>query len=204
MALRLLIYDGNGKAGETALRSAWAAGARLYRALGRIDRFVGARTWSEALAWCAAQGRPIAEVQFWGHGRWGQALLGDEALSQASFATGHAHRDGLDALRSRLLPDGASLIWFRTCETFGATRGIAFAKQLTRELGARSAGHTHVIGALQSGLHGLRPGAQPSWSASEGLLRGTPDAPQAALPSSASATNTVHFMTPTVPVEWFA
>lgn len=204
MALRLLIYDGNGKAGETALRSSWAAGARLYRALGRIDRYIGARAWPEALAWCAAQGDPIAELQFWGHGRWGQALLGDEALSQASLAVGHRHRTGLDALRSRLLPDGGSLIWFRTCETFGATRGIAFAKKLTSELGARAAGHTHVIGALQSGLHGLRPGAEPNWSASEGLLRGTAEAPEAALPSSVGASNTIHFMTPAVPAEWFA
>jgi hypothetical protein len=203
VSLRLLIYDGNTKKGETALRSSWSAGARLYRALRRIDRFIGARSWAEALAWCDAQEAPIAEVQFWGHGRWGQALLGDEALSLASFAQKHPHRAHLDALRRRLLPDGASLIWFRTCETFGASRGIAFAKALTRALDARAAGHTHVIGALQSGLHGLRPGAEPNWSASEGLLRGTPDAPQAALASSAAAPNTVHFMTPAVPAEWF-
>lgn len=202
--LRLLIYDGNSKQGEALLRSSWAAGARLYRGLRRIDRFTGARSWSEALAWCAAQEGPIAEIQFWGHGRWGQALLGDEALSQASFAVGHPHRNGLDALRSRLLRDGTSLIWFRTCETFGATRGIAFAKKLTSELGVRAAGHTHVIGALQSGLHGLRPDAEPNWSPSEGLLRGTADAPEAALPSSVGASNTIHFMTPTVPAEWFA
>lgn len=204
MALRLLIYDGNQKAGEALLRSSWAAGARLYRSLGRIDRFVGARSWREAFAWCAAQPAPIAELQFWGHGRWGHALLGDEALSQASFSEGHAHRRGLHALRDCLLPDAQSLVWFRTCETFGASRGHAFAKTLTRELKTRAAGHTHVIGTLQSGLHGLRPGAEPHWAPSEGLARGTPDAPDAALPSHRNAINTVHFMTSSVPAEWFA
>jgi len=205
MALRLLIYDGNRKAGEAALRSSWSAGARVYRALGRIDSFFGAHSWPEALAWCAEQaaGAPIAELQFWGHGRWGQVLIGGEALSQASFGREHPHRARLDALRERLLPDGQSLVWFRTCETFGAARGIAFAETLTRELHTRAAGHTHVIGALQSGLHGLSAGAEPRWSPSEGLSRGTPDAPAAALPSSANAINTIHFMTSAVPHAWF-
>ena len=203
VALRLLIYDGNSKAGETPLRTSWAVGARVYRAMGRVDRFIGARSWAEALDWCAAQDGPIAELQFWGHGQWGRALLGDEALTRASFEEGHAHRAGLDALGERLLPNGESLVWFRTCETFGASAGIAFAKTLTRTLKTRAAGHTHVIGVYQSGLHGLVAGAEPHWSPSEGLARGTPDAPEAALPSSASAINTVHFMTPAVPPGWF-
>lgn len=203
MALRLLVYEGNPKNGEKALRSSWAAGARLYRTLGRVDRFFGARNWIEALEWCAAHGGPIAELQFWGHGRWGQALLGEDALSSASFTAPHAHRPGLDALRDRLLPNGESLVWFRTCETFGALRGIVFAKTLTRELKTRAAGHTYVIGALQSGLHGLRPGVAPHWSPAEGLARGTPDDPKSALPSSPTANNTVHFMTSAVPEAWF-
>jgi hypothetical protein len=203
MALRLLIYDGNSKAGETPLRTSWAAGARVYRAMGRIDRFIGARSWPEALAWCAAQNDVIAELQFWGHGRWGRALLGDEALAQASFENKHPHQAGLAALGERLLPNGDSLVWFRTCETFGASAGLAFAKTLTRTLRTRAAGHTYVIGALQSGLHGLVAGAEPHWPASEGLARGTPDAPEAALSSSATAGNTVHFMTGAVPPAWF-
>ncbi|MBL8744153.1 MAG: hypothetical protein JNK04_23760 [Myxococcales bacterium] len=203
MPLRVLIYDGNSRAGETALRSSWAAGARVYRALGRIDEFIGAREWGEALSWCAARRERIAELQFWGHGRWGRALLGDDALSQASFGESHPHRAPLDQLRGRLLPHGESLVWFRTCETFGAAPGQQFAKTLTLALETRAAGHTYVIGALQSGLHGLRPGAEPHWSASEGLARGTPDAPEAALPSAVNAINTVHFMTSAVPAAWF-
>lgn len=202
-ALRLLVFDGNGKAGETPLRTSWAAGARVYWAMRRIDRFIGARSWAEALDWCAAQNEPIAELQFWGHGHWGRALLGDEALTRASFDKGHAHHAGLRALGERLLPQGESLVWFRTCETFGASAGMAFAKTLTRTLNTRAAGHTHVIGVLQSGLHGLVPGAEPHWSPREGLARGTPDAPQVALPSTSDAINTVHFMTAAVPPAWF-
>src|SRR6185437_12193271 len=102
---------------------------------------------------------PIAEVQYWGHGRWGRALVAEDVLDARALGAGHPLRRGLDALRERLAP--GALLWFRTCETFGASPGIDFARRLSDHLGARVAGHTYIIGFHQSGLHGLAPGGVP-------------------------------------------
>ena len=200
-----MIYDATPGTNDKLLRASWAAGARLYRAMGRVDRFHGASSWSDAFAFVASlsSGREIAEIQYWGHGRWGRAMIGDDVLSARSFDRDHVHRPGLDRVRERLLPRGESLIWFRTCETFGADSGQRFASRLTDELGARAAGHTYVIGPFQSGLHGLRPGALPRWSAEEGLCAGTAGDPAQALMSTASAPNTIHFMNNAFPEAWF-
>lgn len=205
MALKLLVYDGTSQRGETALRTSWSAGARLYRGLRRVDAFLGASSWAEALAWCVDRpgADPIGEIQFWGHGKWGEARIAGDCLSTESFHPDHPHAPLLRALRDRLLPDGRSLVWFRTCETFGAVPGHRFAQTLTTSLGARGAGHTFVIGALQSGLHGLAPGQTPGWPPDEGLARGAPEFPVSAHDSSARAPNTVHFMTGAVPPSFF-
>ncbi|MGH7294356.1 MAG: hypothetical protein ACRELB_05465 [Polyangiaceae bacterium] len=203
--LRLLVYDGTSKPGERLLRTAWSRGARLYRGLRRIDAHHGAASWSDALDWLTSFGsaEPIAEIQVWSHGKWGLALIGDDALTARAFDRGHALRPRMDALRARMLPRGASLVWFRTCETFGAEAGRRFAERVAGELDARVAGHTYVIGALQSGLHGLVPGATAHWPVSEGLASGSPAAPERALVSSPSAPHTIHFMNGRVPEEWF-
>lgn len=206
MGLKLLVYDGTAKQGERPLRASWAAGARLYRALGRVDAYVGAQSWTDALAWCLRQpgDEPIEELQFWGHGKWGEARIAEDRLGISSFDADHPHAPLLHALRARLLPRGGSLVWFRTCETFGARPGHRFAERLTRELDVRAAGHTFVIGALQSGLHGLRPGEVPTWSDEEGLSAGTADAPRAAHDSAARAPNTIHFMNGRIPERFFS
>lgn len=149
----------------------WGAGGVLYRGLGRLDAGLGARTWAEALDWLAAfePRRPIAEIQYWGHGRWGEVRLADEVLSEAALQPGHRHHLRLQALAARLLPGSEGLIWFRTCETFGTAAGHRFARAWSRFFRCRVAGHTYVIGAWQSGLHGLLPDAEPDWPVDEGL-----------------------------------
>ena len=200
--MRVLVYDKTCVTSGRGLSIAWAAGSGLYRALGRISKSHGVASWSEALSWIATLEQPIDELQFWGHGKWGGALVGDELLDARSLSRDHEHRPGLDALRVKLAPD--ALIWFRTCETFGARRGIAFAEQLSDSLGARVAGHTYVIGFQQSGLHGLAPGAHADWSPDEGLVEGTPDDPVRARWSHRSAPNTITALSGRVPAAWFA
>lgn len=194
MALRLLVYDRTciPGAGRAPLSIAWRAGASLYRALDRVDASFGAASWSEAIAWLLAvdPSARIGEIQYWGHGRWGRALCGADELDRGALARGPLAAP-LVALRERLLPDGAALLWFRTCELFGARAGHDFARAWSDFLGARVAGHTFVIGFHQSGLHSLRPGETPSWPLDEGLARGTPDAPEAARGSRPWAPNTV-------------
>ena len=206
MALRLLIYDCTEKSGERALRAAWATGARVYRALGRVDAFHGATSWSDALAWLASHraGEEIAQIQYWGHGKWGRAFIASDVLDATSLTPSHAHAANLARISARMQPSGSSLFWFRTCETIGARAGQEFAVRLSDRLGARVAGHTYIIAALQSGLHGLRPGEKPAWDPEEGLAKGTPEAPAEAKWSRADAPHTVHFMTNEVPEEWFS
>jgi hypothetical protein len=200
--VRALIYDRTCVWRGGALSHAWAAGARLYRALGRIDAARGVASWDEALGWLATAPAPIDEVQYWGHGKWGCALVDRDVLDKRALARGHSLRAGLAALRDRMAP--GALLWFRTCETFGARRGIAFAEQLADFLGARVAGHTFVISFHQSGLHGLAPGARADWPPDEGLAAGTVDAPRLARRSRPWAPRTVTCMTPSVPPAWFA
>lgn len=200
--MRVLVFDRTCVRRGGGLTVPWAAGSYLYRGLGRIDRAKGVASWGEALAWLAAIDQKIDEVQYWGHGQWGRVLVGDERLSAASLRAEHEHHAGLTALRARLAP--GALVWFRTCSAFGARAGIAFAEALADFLGARVAGHTHVIGFHQSGLHGLVPGARADWDPAEGLAKGTPEAPEDARGSRPWATRTITCLHGAVPAPWFA
>jgi hypothetical protein len=141
----------------------------------------------------------IDEIQYWGHGKWGRVMIGDDVLDGDAIAS--RHRPAVDAIRACLAPD--ALVWLRTCETFGAYAGHDFAQRLGDAFGARVAGHTHVIGWYQSGLHGLAPGMRPHWPADEGLADGTPAAPIAARASSRRAPHTITCLAGAVPPAWF-
>jgi hypothetical protein len=182
-----VIYDRT----AAGLASAWWAGTRLYRALGRVSHTRGVASFADALDWLVhvEPDRAIAEVQLWSHGKWGDARLGSELFDERALLAGSALSTGLSELRARLAPE--ALLWFRTCETFGAERGQRFARALSDRMGARVAGHTFVIAVWQSGLHALAPGARPSWDPREGLAEGSPSRPIRALASSPSRPNTI-------------
>jgi hypothetical protein len=154
---------------------------------------------TDALDWVlrTAKDRPIRELQYWGHGKWGRILVDREPLDRGALAPGHALRPRLEALRERLSP--GALVWFRTCETLGAHEGRDFAAALGDFTGASVAGHTYVIGYFQSGLHVLAPGASASWSPGEGLLDGSPEAPRRARSSGPAEPNTITCFTHRVP-----
>jgi hypothetical protein len=204
MALRLMIFDETcrGGRGLPGLSRAWWSGAHLYAVLGRLDAWHGAATWEDGLAWLAGYctGEPIASIQFWGHGKWGSALVGADRLDAGSLDPGHRHRPALEAVRDRLAP--GALWWFRTCETFGARAGHDLARRFSEFLGCRAAGHTHVIGHWQSGLHSLAPGERPYWSLDEGLAEGTPDEPVRARRSRPGAVNTITCWHGRLPPGW--
>lgn len=202
MTERLIVFDRTCIRGRGALSPAWWLGSKLYRGLGRTDAAFGAATWADALRWLGSRREAIAEVQFWGHGKWGRALIGGDVLEASSLRDGHALRKGLDGLRARLAP--GALFWFRTCETFGASRGIDFGERLSDFLGARVAGHTFVIGVHQSGLHGLSPGVRADWSAEEGLAEGTALEPRRAKRSTPLSPRTITCLDGRVPEPWFA
>src|SRR5262245_48424191 len=141
--LRLVVYDATQLARRPrALGLSWHVGAKLYRAFGPVNAAFGARTWSDALSWLASYRpeTPIAEVQYWGHGKWGRALIDGDSLDRRALELGHPLRPGLEALRARLAPD--ALLWFRTCETAGARAGHDFIAALADFAGVRVAAHT--------------------------------------------------------------
>lgn len=195
--MRAMVYD------QTTgwLSRVWASGSVLYRGMRRLDAAHAATDWDGALRWLGTLAEPIREVQFWMHGKWGCAVIDSDVLDASDLSPASARRPLLDALRERLAPD--ALVWFRTCETFGAKRGIDFAERLADFLGARVAGHTYVIGFHQSGLHGLAPGRRAHWSADEGLLEGTADAPRCARQSAAGEPHTITCLRGRVPERWF-
>jgi hypothetical protein len=204
--LRLMVYDRTctGRPFLPGLTHAWASGAWLYRALGRFDAHFGAASWAEALAWLGDvdAGRPVAEIQYWGHGKWGKALIDRVGLGVDALASEHEHHTSLARIRERMLPAGQSLWWFRTCELFGADAGHEFARAWSDFFDATTAGHTFIISHWQSGLHSLRPGQTPSWSAEEGLIEGTAAEPVRARWSSWRAPNTVSFLSGHIPPDY--
>ena len=202
MALRLLVFDRTCVRGSGALSPVWSLGSRLYRGLGRVDAVRGVASWRETFAFVAEQRDSIEELQYWGHGKWGCAFVDREVLDRRALSPAHPLHDGLAALKERLAPD--ALVWFRTCETLGAARGIDFGERLADHLGARVAGHTFIIGLHQSGLHGLAPGTRADWSPNEGLAEGTAADPKRAKWSTPLSPRTITCFTGRVPPAWFA
>lgn len=201
--LRLMIFDRTcrGRSILPGLSHAWSCGGWLYRGLGRVDACKGVSKWTEALEWIAdhAPERKIAEIQFWGHGKWGAAKIGSASFGVHCLLRDHELKAPLDKIAARMLPAEKGLIWFRTCETFGAAPGHAFAAAISDRLGCRAAGHTYIIGPLQSGLHSILPGATPHWADDEALTAGTPACPERAAWSSFRAPNTITFMHGRIP-----
>lgn len=191
MGLRILIYDDTCRSKGLRLTYSWIAGARLYRALGRFDAEHSVTSWTEGLdaVLAASEHERISEIQYWGHGKWGLARVGDERLDLERIENDSAIRDRLIEIRDRLCDD--ALLWFRTCETFGAERGHEFSRSLSALLNCDVAGHTYIIGPWQSGLHRLRRGAKPSWDPREGLIKGDPQNPHRAAWSRPLAPNTI-------------
>lgn len=203
--LRLLVYDRTCIRTGAHLTPAWFIGANVYRAMQRIDAHLGATSWDEALSWLAEfkarDNEPIDEIQYWGHGRWGRVLIDEDRFDRTVLEEHHPLHSKLAAVRERLSPN--AFVWLRTCEAFGATAGHDFAQQLADSLGVRVAGHTFIIGVLQSGLRALAPGCRPRWSASEGLAEGTPDNPERAHTSNIDKPRTIHCLTNRVPRAFF-
>lgn len=199
-----MVYDRTcrGRALLPGLTHAWWTGGLVYRGLRRVDAWYGATTWEEALAWLGRVGEraPIAEIQFWGHGKWGLARVDREALDREALARAHPHHEALRRIKRGMVTGGRGLWWFRTCETLGAVPGQEFAQAWSEFFDARVAGHTYIIGPWQSGLHSLAPGERPTWSIHEGLVEGDdPERPSKALWSRRGLPNTIHCLNGVIP-----
>ena len=202
MGLRLAVFDATGHGGhwfQPFLTTSWRVGGGLYRhypqAL-RVDATFGATSWTDAAAWLASVSptAPIDEIQYWGHGLPGRLFVAADVLDADALTRGPL-ADDWRAVAARLSP--SSLVWFRTCGAFGGEAGHAFAKTAARVFGCRVAGHTYVIGPLQSGMHSVTPTTVPAWSKTEGQGQGG-----RLLGSSLRAPNTISFLHGAVPAGW--
>lgn len=205
--LRVMVYDQTdvGPWYRPGLSHSWWAGGWLYRGLSRLDAWKGFRTWPDAFDWLLhiSRDRPLREVQYWGHGKWGSLMMDGAALRADALEpdSGHPLAPRLEALRPRMSgPD--ALWWFRTCETFGGADGHHFAQAWSAHFDCRVAGHTFIIGPWQSGLHTLRPGQSPDWSATEGIIEGDARRPRKAAWSTAKAPNTISCLHGSIPADF--
>lgn len=200
--LDLVVYDDTcrGRTPFPGLTHSWIAGTRLFGLARHVDAWFPARDWSSALAWLGdvRTGASIRSVQFWGHGKWGRALIDGDPLDDTVLDPDHSLHDALDRVRRRFV-DSGGYWWFRTCETFGADAGHAFARRWADFLDVPVASHTYIIGPFQSGLHVLHPGDTPDWPRDEGLVEGTPESPERAAWSTPTAPNTVSCLRPHLP-----
>ncbi|MBK6694720.1 MAG: hypothetical protein IPG50_21295 [Myxococcales bacterium] len=206
MAQRLVLYDRTCTRPAGGLSAVWRGGAALYCASGAVNASVGIDDWAGAARAIEALDAPLAELQYWGHGRFGRvfvdrAPLDLRALVGAPGADAGARRV-VAVLKERLVTSERSLVWLRTCEAFGGDVGQAFAEALADTLGVRVGGHTHVIGFWQSGLHSLVPGQRALWPREEGIRRGTASAPELGAGSSPGLPCTIHCLQGRVPPGW--
>ncbi len=167
--VRLMIYDQttleDGLDVKTdALAYSWKFGSKLYKTFRMLDQVKGVSSWNEALNWIYIESlkEPISMIQFWGHGSPGRAYIGNDVLSNDDTWTTELKKIGAN------LTDDC-VFWFRTCSTFAGDPGLKFAKELSKKLDCRVAGHTHIITFFHSGLHVLAPNETPHWSANEGV-----------------------------------
>jgi len=165
------IKDGWNGFGNDGLAYTWFAGGKMYRWFRWVDEVKGVTSWDEALDWILEQGKDakISQIQYWGHGSWGNVWIGKTPLSKSTLTKDTPLRDKWTEV-SKVLTDDA-LIWFRTCSTFGNGKGHRFARAFTDFMDCKVAAHTHIIGPLQGGLHSLKPGQEIYWPEKEGVLK---------------------------------
>ena len=89
-----MLYDRTCRGGRSpGLSHAWAAAARCITRSAASMAGMARRAWAEGLDWLldASRDRPIAEIQFWGHGEWGGAWIEEELLTSTALSAGPLH-----------------------------------------------------------------------------------------------------------------
>lgn len=185
--MNLVVYDRNPGEGfmQRFLALSWALGCWIQKALGRVDAYYGAESWTDALAWLETHAGPFTSIQYWGHGQPGMVGMAGKGMPNGFFST----------LKPKLLPE--TLIWFRCCLVFQGEAGHKFSQKQANALGCRIAGHTVVIGPWQGGLHTRGPNEAPSWDVTEGEK--PPALPPHLFPVFS---NTIFCLRTTVPKGW--
>lgn len=162
--MRVTVYDKNPGVGivQWGLKVSWFLGCWIQKLFGAVDKYYGASSWEDALAWLSVQGAPLKSIQYWGHGSPGTIWLAQMAMPVDKF---------IETVKPKVVPD--SIIWWRVCSAFQGLKGQGFSKRLANELDCTIAGHTRTIGPMQGGLHTRKPNTEPSWPVTDGELPST-------------------------------
>lgn len=212
--IRVMIYDDStlrdGWDGfkEDGLALSWKWGDKLYRMFGGFDVSFGAQNINEALDYLVelSEKEKISQIQFWCHGWPGRLYLGDSYLDERSFYRNRETAKKISLISERMTDDG--LFWFRACSTFAGEAGQTFAKRFVELINndntaRRAAGHTYIIGMLQSGLYTLGKNEEPGWDVNEGLVAGeSVSFPQKLQWSNLFRPNTILFLRGAIPKGW--
>ena len=151
---RIIVYDATSANGLLGLT--WNAAALLAMAKHSCI-IIPATSWDDCVE-KLLQHRDVDEVQFWGHGWNGQALIGDDRLTVDRLRSDKWQRLGnAGVIRT------SGLIWFRTCNTFNTDIGRTFAETLANTFHCKAAGHTVIIHVTQEGLNWVEPGQRADW-----------------------------------------
>ncbi len=202
-----MIFDKTcrGNSAPIGLSHSWIAGGLLFATLNRLDAYKGVSSWQEALEWLGEINTNtcdmIDEIQFWGHGTWGTMLIDGEVFDIDTLDSEHAFANLINTVRDRL--HAGSQIWIRTCQTLGALSGQRFAEAMTDRFGCTVAGHTYIIGPIQSGLQIIHPGESANWDPRQGIREGTPRAPIKARWSKLTSPRTVSFLNINIPKRFY-
>lgn len=138
--MRLLIYDATE---STFVGSTWKLGSNVFRR--SFDKIVAAKDHRDFFD--AITG-PVFwnHVQYWGHGGPGKPYLAGKSIPPS------------------VAFQNVGEMWWRCCDVMQGAMGYKYAMQFSRR-GVAVAGHTRIIHAMQSGLVGLKPDAEPWWDA---------------------------------------
>jgi hypothetical protein len=187
--MKLLIYDSTRK--KSPLDEGWGVGAFWQWLWHGTDGVLGALTWHEAIEWICNRGAlgKIHEIQFWGHGVPGDALINKDSLA--------ANLEELKQIKPFIRYD--TNFWLRTCASFHGETGKQFAMNLYGTIGCRVLAHTFKIGfPWHSGLHSVKNVLDiDRWSNKEGE-----DEKGNLLGSSMQAPNTITMFHEKAPKEW--
>jgi len=154
---RIILYD---TADTSAVSYTWALGTPFYKAIGACLEFYPVKCWAEATQKVSMY-TGLDEIQFWGHGSPGCALIGKEHLSA------NDNENFAQAVKQALKLEGA--LWFRTCASFAGDLGKEFAKSISSNSQRRCAGSTFKIGMFHSGIHSCLPNWDANWLSTEGI-----------------------------------
>lgn len=187
--------------GQDALTSSWMAGGALYRAFRWLDRSKGVSTWEEALEWILSECRDgaVSTIQFWGHGNRGRASVGQQVMNKILLQD-EKIASLVREIGSLMHEDG--LWWFRSCLTFGGIEGKEFAKEFSTILNRRVAASTYIVGWWQSGYHSLKPGEDPYWPDTEGMILSEDNHYLGDMKSKRKEPNTVWCISKNLPESW--